>query len=178
MITGQHEGLFPMSSFSSHAAAEPAGERPPRPPRPILAAARLLPFVVLVVALLIAAGVYFRFAPVCFAVARFSGREVWLDTPVLQLHDVESGEEASAAVVFRNYSPSTVTVIGANVSCHCTTAGGLPAVVLPGESIHLPVRITTTETQSVLEEKITYFVGDRDAVKRFPVVVRAVLRQQ
>lgn len=130
-----------------------------------------LPLIAALLGALIVGGARLHVAPVCRAIAWLSGREIWLDRQDVDVGTLPTPGAVDAAVTMRNYSGAPVVVMGAETTCRCTTAGGLPVTIAPSDRVDLPIRVQTASGQTQVAESVVFLVQSGGAVKRYRVRV-------
>jgi hypothetical protein len=123
--------------------------------------------------LIAVASVHWHLWPFTPAVARITGRVIGVEPATIDLGRQPAAAVVSASLVVRNYSDHSIEVIGAETSCSCTAAEGLPATLPPNGQATLPISVNIGLNDHPLNERIVLLVSDNDVVRRVAVPIHA-----
>lgn len=127
----------------------------------------------LMISALVAGALYLQYDPAWRVVAKLTGNEIWVDDPNVELGVVPADGKLSKAVRVRNYSNNKVEIVGASVSCGCTSVRGLPLQLDQSEVAEIPLDIdlASRRESGKFTERVVLIVNSQGSIKRFVIVV-------
>lgn len=117
----------------------------------------------------------YRYGGIRVFVRSIRGETVILDPSRFNLGSITVGETIVRQSFLHNYTSEPIRILGANSQCSCVVAEDLPAIVPPGESYTINVRIKP-EAKRKIEETIVLFT-DHPAKQKLSIGVSGLTNE-